>query len=342
MLLGGDVLIAALLSTSVIRNKPAEAATSGVGLLPATGQFMPLDGTKVLDSRDGTGIVDPGLTPGSTLTFSVQSVAGVATGVPASASAVVLEFNAEGNFDGVLSAGPTGGATSTSLTFPADTERNGFDVVAPAADGTIALAITGLAPIPAGAVMSKVVVRLHGYYTGAAAPTAGSTYVGYDPAELADSTGSPSGLMLDGTDITGPLVVGTPPGAATSNIYMVQVSGHAGVPADGSATAVAVQVIVQNPTCSGGFALVPDGSGRSDYEVRSQQATTTRTSIWSACLPTAGSTSASSAVRERPPSSSGSAATTRPRLSARRDRATRPCTRRSSTPRPVSASRTAR
>lgn len=145
-------------------------------------------------------------------------------------------------------------------------ERNGFDIVTPASDGTVALAITGFSPIPSGAAMSKVVVRLHGYYSGASATTAGSTFVGFSPTALADTTANPSGVTLNGSPTSGPLTIGTPPGGSGSNAYNLQVIGNAGVPADGSATAVALQVIVQNPTCTGGFALVPTGSGRTDYD----------------------------------------------------------------------------
>jgi hypothetical protein len=237
----------------------AVAATNDVSLLPAAGQFMPLPGTAVLDSRYGVGLANPDLSPGSTLTFSVRSVNGTATGVPADASAVVLEFNTQANFAGVLSAGPQAGATDTSLTFPADVLRNGFDIATMAGDGTIAVAITGFSPIPSGATLSKLVVRLHGYYTGSSSTSAGSTYVGYDPALLANTNNSPSGFTLNGAGTSGPLTIG-------SNVYTVPVSGNAGVPADGSATAVAVQVIVQDPTCSGGFSLTPAGSGRVDYD----------------------------------------------------------------------------
>ena len=245
---------------------PLAQAASGVSLLPAAGQFNPLSGTAVLDTRNGTGLTNPSLTPGSTLTFSVRTVGGASTGVPADASAVVMEFNALGNFTGVLSGGADGGSTDTSLTFAANTERNGFDIITPAADGTVALTITAFSPIPSNAVMSKIVVRLHGYYTGATASTAGSTYVGYDPALLADSSASPSGFTLSGTPTSGPLVIGVPSGQTVTNPYTVQVTGNAGVPADGSATAVAIQAIVQNPTCTGGFALVPNGSGRTDWD----------------------------------------------------------------------------
>ncbi|MFL6137353.1 MAG: fibronectin type III domain-containing protein [Frankiaceae bacterium] len=247
---------------------PTASATSssGVSLLSAAGQFTPLPGTPVLDSRNGTGLSAPNLAPGSTLTFSVTNVGGTATGVPANASAVVLEYNTQANFAGVLSTGSAAGATDTSLTFPANVERNGFDIVTPASNGTVALAITGFSPIPSGAVLSRLVVRLHGYHSGASTTTAGSTYVGYDPALLASSSNSPSGFTLYGNPTSGPLVVGTPPGKSAANAYTVQVTGKAGIPSDGSATAVALQTIVQDPTCSGGFSLTPAGSGRSDYD----------------------------------------------------------------------------
>ena len=251
--------LVAELTAPVVLPGSAAAVTSGVSLLPAAGQFVPLPGTAVLDSRYGVGLANPDLAPGSTLTFSVRSVGGSATGVPVDASAVVLEFNTQGNFAGVLSGGPQAGATDTSLTFPADVMRNGFDIATMAGDGTIAVAITGFSPIPSGATLSKLVVRLHGYYTGASTSSAGSTYVGYDPTLLASTNNSPSGFTLNGAGTSGPLTVG-------SNAYTVKVTGNAGVPADGSATAVAVQVIVQDPTCSGGFSLVPAGSGRIDYD----------------------------------------------------------------------------
>ncbi|HKO20068.1 MAG TPA: fibronectin type III domain-containing protein [Acidobacteriaceae bacterium] len=258
------VLVSSLLTVLGLPGSPppaASAATSdgAVSLLPAAGQFTPLPGTPVLDSRNGTGQAQPDLTPGSTLTLSVTSVGGTPTGVPADASAVVLEFNTLTNFAGVLSAGSAAGATDTSLTFPAGVERNGFDIVTPASDGTIALTITGFAPITTGAVLFKLVVRLHGYYSGASSMTPGSTYVGFDPALLASSNNAPSGFTQNGAGVSGPLTIG-------GSSYSVQVAGSAGLPADGSATAVAVQVVVQSPTCSGGFALVPDGSARSDWD----------------------------------------------------------------------------
>ncbi|MFL6139638.1 MAG: hypothetical protein ACJ74O_17815 [Frankiaceae bacterium] len=253
-------LVVAMASPWRSHSTPVAAAVSGISLLPAAGQFTPLPGTPVLDSRNGTGISSPNLAPGSTLMFSVTTVGGVATGVPTNASAVVLEYNTTANFAGVLSTGAAAGVTDTSLTFAANVERNGFDIVTPAANGTVALAITGFSPIPSGAVLSKLVVRLHGYYSGASTTTAGSTYVGYDPALLASSSSNnPSGFARNGTGTSGPLAIG-------GGSYSVQVTGNAGVPSDGSATAVALQTIVQDPTCSGGFSLTPAGSGRSDYD----------------------------------------------------------------------------
>lgn len=161
------VLVSSLVSGLGLLNSPpaASAATStsgDVSLVPAAGQFTPLLGIAVLDSRNGTGAADPSLTPGTTLTLSVTTVGGTTTGVPVDPSAVVLEFNTQATFADVLSAGAVAGATDTSLTFPANTERNGFDIVTPASDGTIDIAITGFAPILAGATLMRLGGRKRG------------------------------------------------------------------------------------------------------------------------------------------------------------------------------------
>src|SRR4051794_32291755 len=99
------LVVVALLAVPLVSGVPtpwtpaaltaSATTTSGVSLLPAAGQFTALPGTPVLDSRNGTGLTAPNLAPGSTLTFSVTTVGGTATGVPANASAVVLEYNTQ-------------------------------------------------------------------------------------------------------------------------------------------------------------------------------------------------------------------------------------------------------
>lgn len=210
----------------------ATASTSGASLQPAQGQFVPVPG-KLAGSFS--------MNAGSVYQFSVADV-----GVPASATAVALEYLVTANFPGVLHSGASTPPSETSVTWPANYQRAGFDTVPPNSDGVVYVK-----PVRSdsgtGGVVSSFSVRVHGYYTGAGSAEVGSTFVGKQPFLVYDSGAAAA-------PATGPNGGRSVP----SNDTWVQVTGTGGVPADGSVTAAALQVVVLGSSCSGTFGLYPD------------------------------------------------------------------------------------
>ena len=193
-LLGRILAVAVALGGVVVlqlaSNANSATATSGVALSPAEGQFVPVAGkaaanfvTGLVD--DASGLRASSMSPGSVYRFSVADA-----GVPTSASAVALEYLVTGNFPGVLHSGSDSSPTRTSVTWPANYQRAGFDTVQPNSSGTVYIKPVR-SDSNSGGTISAFSVTIHGYYTGSGSTQVGSTFVGNQPTLLYDS-GAPT------------------------------------------------------------------------------------------------------------------------------------------------------
>ncbi|MBF9068114.1 S53 family peptidase [Streptacidiphilus fuscans] len=205
----------------------------------AHGDFFPVSPTRILDTRDGTGGFKTPL--GANATDSLQ-VAGVA-GVPndGSVTAVMLSVTAVGptasSFLSVYGDGTGNGSTTLAYT-PGQIVPN--SVVVPVKDGKVDFYNHS------GSV--NVVAVVSGYYGTAA--TNGSTFVGISPAHLLDTR---SGTGTGGT---------IAPLGANATIT-VPTTGQAGVPNDGTVTAVALDVTAIAGTANSYIGVYPGTSGPS-------------------------------------------------------------------------------
>ncbi|HEX5114175.1 MAG TPA: hypothetical protein VFW65_03150 [Pseudonocardiaceae bacterium] len=207
-------------------------------LVQGTSTFNPVPAAGILDTRNAVGVTTKTPIPATgTLRLQVEGVAGV----PESAvSAVVLNVTAVNS--------TTGGDLTI---YPADgSARPSTSDLNFAAHQTIANLV--IVPMPNNATSvnifngfgsTDVLVTVVGYYTTGL----GTTFSPLD-AGLLDTRHAGTG----GTDR--PLVGGT----ATAQ----QVTGLAGVPADGTVSAVVLHITITNPSVAGFLTVYPDGTAR--------------------------------------------------------------------------------
>ena len=197
----------------------------------ATAGYAPLTPTRVLDTRDGTGIggqraVVPA---GGTAAFTVAGAAGV----PADAAGVMLNVTAtEEAADGYLTVFPCGGALppSSSVNY-----RAGRDVANQAASGIGAggqVCVSSFAP-------SHVVVDVLGWY----GPTAPAGYVPLTPTRVLD-TRQPNAVSGR---------------VAAKGVVPLPLLGQGGIPATG-VSAAAVNLTVDQPSGPGFVTAYPCGA----------------------------------------------------------------------------------
>jgi RHS repeat-associated protein len=205
--------------------------------------FNPIDGTRILDTRDGTGSCTPSpcarLAAGATSTVQLGGQGGVpATGV----TAVVFTLSAfNPDRDGLAVAWPADQSRPTprNLSYQASTDASELVVVKPSAQGQIKLFSSGAA---------DYTIDLAGYYTTSNDGT-GNIFVPYDPATGIDQR------ILDTRTGTGTC---TPTGCPTlqpDKPATVTVAGHGGIPTD--ATAVVLSATAWKPTGDGRLLLWP-------------------------------------------------------------------------------------
>ena len=199
----------------------------------ATAGYAPLTPTRVLDTRNGTGIggqraVVPA---GGTTAFTVAGTAGV----PGDAAGVMLNVTAtEEGADGYLTVYPCGGAVppSSSVNY-----RAGRDVANQAASG---IGAGGQVCVSSFAA-SHVVVDVLGWY----GPSAPAGYVPLTPSRVLD-TRQPN-----------PVASGKVP---AGGVVQLPVLGQGGLPA-GGVSAAAINVTVDQPSGPGFVTVFPcDGA----------------------------------------------------------------------------------
>jgi RHS repeat-associated protein len=199
----------------------------------AAGGFVPVSGTRIVDSRSGTGVTEGTITAGSSVTFQVSGTAGVPAGASAAVVNLIAIAGAHGGYITPYTAGTS--KPQRSLQYPANTSTSVSAQVQLSNDGKITVAND------VGSI--NLIVDVEGYFTatngGGAVFTPGSGNI-YDSRASSNSI-----VAADGTTA-------------------VQVSGQAGVPAVASGvTAVAVTLTAVHAAESSGYAVAwADGAAR--------------------------------------------------------------------------------
>jgi hypothetical protein len=214
-------------------------AGSASAAVPVKGTFTPLDPVRVLDTRDGTGVSDQQPGPFGIGRVTTLHIAGVG-GVPSTgAGAVVLNVTA------TEAPGP-----GYITTYPCDQARpyasnlNFTHGVAVANLVTAKVSVQGTVCFFANSAV-QIVADLSGWYADDFAAVPGFHYHELDPARVLD-TRDGTGL---GARAIGPLVAG--------EVLPLDVVGAGGMPADGSARAVTLNVTAANVTGSGYITVFP-------------------------------------------------------------------------------------
>jgi glucose/arabinose dehydrogenase len=207
-------------------------ASNGVPPAIPNMKFSPLQPTRLLDTRAGTGVAAGKLAAGGAITLKVSGGA-----VPADAKAVVLNLTATlADGAGFVTAWPTGQpqppTSSLNVSTAGETAANAV-VVPVGQDGQVNFFTF------AG---THLVADVTGYFSDAGSTTNGRFHATTGPTRLLDTR---SGL-------------GGKTGAFTAGqSFDLQVGGKAGVPAD--ATGVALTVTYTGPTAPGYLTVWPTG-----------------------------------------------------------------------------------
>lgn len=167
----------------------AAAIVGGGGAAMAASSFTPQGGatytpvvpTRIVDTRNGTGVAQGSLKAGASLTFTPA-------GVPSGAAAVTVNLTVTGSTGGGnVAVDPDGVAqTSTSnINFSQGQTVANQDTVAVGADGKVRVFYNGTGS-------TQVIVDLEGYYGSGAAPAPSSTTPVPTTSSPAPTTTSPS------------------------------------------------------------------------------------------------------------------------------------------------------
>ena len=210
---------------------PAQPQTAGSVLVP-------VNPTRILDTRHGTGGTTGPIGPGATVPLQITGTAGVpATGVTAVALSLTATA-ATGN--GHLTVYPDGTSQpdTSAVNFPAtDAVTNGV-LVPVGSDGKIDI----LNSLNTGTGSAQIVADITGYFTTNTAATGASTYNPITPVRTLDTrygTGAPKAQIGGGKSL------------------QVTIAGVKGVPA--GATAVAINLTAADEATGGPLIAYPDG-----------------------------------------------------------------------------------
>ncbi|WP_235032353.1 N-acetylmuramoyl-L-alanine amidase [Actinacidiphila yanglinensis] len=212
----------------------ASDVTAGAAVTPPSGTFTPVGPTRIMDTRNGTGVAKGALGAGKSVALQVDGVGGVpASGV----TGVVMNVTAvQPTTSGYVMVYPDGSArpATSNLNFPAGRTIANL-VVVPVVNGKVDFYNN------AGSV--QIAADVTGYYTSS---DSGSRFTPLTPTRLMDTRNGTGGT-------TGPI----PAGATVP----LQVEGVGGVP-DSGVTAVVVNVTAVRPTAGGYLTVFPDGATR--------------------------------------------------------------------------------
>ena len=220
-------------ATAVFMTSPASAA------VPTRGTFTPVDPLRVLDTRDGTGVVGqhPGpLGAGQVTKLHITGVGGVPE---IGAAAVVLNVTVtQAPGAGFITVYPCGDSrpNASSVNF-----EHGVDV---ANQVTAKVGTNGDVCFFANAQV-QLIADLNGWYADDFAAVPGYRYHEVDPSRILD-TRDGTGL---GTRAIAPLAAG--------EVIALTIPGSGGVPADADVRAVSMNVTTDNPMSAGYLTVFP-------------------------------------------------------------------------------------
>ena len=224
----------------VVADLEGYVSTSATG---SAGLFNPVSGTRILDTRNGTGGITGPVGPKQTIKVKVTGVGGIpSSGV----GAVVFNLTAtQPTLPSYVTAYPDGvlKPNASNLNFVAgETIANRVEV--PVTDGYVDLYNYS------GDV--QLVVDVSGYYTNSSAANSGSDFNAETPVRIVD-TRPGSGLPYSGDTLS------------AGSTLTVQVAGSAGVPPMTSSappTAVVMNVTVTNTTAASYLTVWPSNVTR--------------------------------------------------------------------------------
>ena len=220
-------------AAAVFMTSPASAA------VPTRGTYTPVDPLRVLDTRDGTGVVGqhPGpLGAGQVTKLHITGVGGVPE---IGAAAVVLNVTVtQAPGAGFITVYPCGDSrpNASSVNF-----EHGVDV---ANQVTAKVGTNGDVCFFANAQV-QLIADLNGWYADDFAAVPGYRYHEVDPSRILD-TRDGTGL---GTRAIAPLAAG--------EVIALTIPGSGGVPADADVRAVSMNVTTDNPMSAGYLTVFP-------------------------------------------------------------------------------------
>ncbi len=217
----------------------AAAGAPASAAVPVRGTFTPVDPVRVLDTRDGTGVAGQHPGPLGAGQVTQLHIAGVG-GVPETgAGAVVLNLTAtEAPGPGYVTAYPCGEARplASNLNFTKGVDVANLVTVKVGDGGNVCFF---------AAAQVQLVADLSGWYADDFAAVPGYHYHELDPARILD-TRDGTGL---GSRPAGPLAPG--------EVLPLAVAGAGGVPGDGSARAVTINVTTGDASAAGYLTVFP-------------------------------------------------------------------------------------
>ncbi len=197
-----------------------------------TGLFNPITPIRIADTRTGSGQPDAGTPLGSKSTTQL-TVTGSASGVPTTASAVVLNVTvAAPTASGYLTVWPAGASqpTASNLNFTAGHVFANRVIVGVGTSGQVSIFNSF--------GTTQLIVDVDGYYTGSSGGT-GSAYFPITPTRIVDTRSSFGGTTI---------------GGGSSESFTI--AGAGGVPSTG-ATAVVSNVTALGTTSTGYLTIYP-------------------------------------------------------------------------------------
>lgn len=232
-------LVVGVIATLATLTAPGMFASPASAAVPVRGTFTPLDPTRVLDTRDGTGVAGerPGpLGAGQVTRLHMTGVAGVPeTGV----GAVVLNVTATGAAGpGFVTVYPCGIARpiASNVNFTKGVDTPNQVTVKIGTNGDVCLFAS---------TQTDLIADVSGYYADDFAAVPGFRYHELDPTRIVDTR--------DGTGLTnGRAAVPL----ATGEVLAVDVTGAADVP-ESDVRAITMNVTTADPAAAGFLTVFP-------------------------------------------------------------------------------------
>lgn len=226
---------------TVTATDAAQTVTRTTTVTTTGSTFVPVTPTRILDTRDGTGVTQGQVGPGGTISVGVtDGVSGAPSGTITAVVMNVTTTNATA--PGFVTVYPDGSAlpSSSNLNYAKSETVPNLVTVKVGADGKVALHNTSTGS-------TDLIADVEGYYVQGAS---GALYEANSPQRLLDTragTGAPKAAVGPG----GTISLSVPGCSVTSG----------GTTSTVPATAVAMNVTVTQPSSAGFVTVYPDDSG---------------------------------------------------------------------------------